>query len=105
MHLTLLTEGSKDELRRRLNAYVRAHPKRYIRVNWIFKLDECTLIAQLEDCGLEKAGSKEELALRLLKCVRDHPEEFLKFPLELGDLGHNKEPHRPSPWILSENGV
>jgi hypothetical protein len=56
-------------------------------------LDESTLRAELEDCGLEIAGNKEELALRLFKYVRDHPEEFL----ELGDIGHNKEPHRPFP--------
>jgi hypothetical protein len=55
------------------------------------------LRAKLEDCGLEMAGNKEELALHLFKYVRDHPEEFLEFPLELGDISHNKEPRRPFP--------
>jgi hypothetical protein len=38
----LSSEGSQDELWRRLNGYVRAHSKLYIRVNWIFRLDETT---------------------------------------------------------------
>jgi hypothetical protein len=96
-HLTLSTEGSRNELRRRLNKYVRAHPEQYIRVNWILQLDESTLRAKLEDCALRIPGSKEELALCLFKYIRDHPEKFLEFPLELGDIGHDKEPHIPFP--------
>jgi hypothetical protein len=77
--------------------YVRDLPEQYNRVNWIFQLDESTLRAELENCGLDIAGSKEELALRLFKYFRDHLEEFLEFPLELGDICHNKELHRPFP--------
>jgi uncharacterized protein YqgV (UPF0045/DUF77 family) len=35
-HMNLSVEGTRDELRRRLTEYVRAHPEQYIRVNWIF---------------------------------------------------------------------
>jgi hypothetical protein len=52
-HLPLSAEGSRGELRRRLNEYARAHSEQYIQVNWIFQLDESTLRAELEDCGLE----------------------------------------------------
>jgi hypothetical protein len=36
MRVNLSSEGSRDELCRRLNEYVRAHPQQYNRVNWIF---------------------------------------------------------------------
>ena len=65
--MNLSTEGSRDELRRRLTEYVRAHPEQYIRVNWIFQLDEVTLKAELEDCGLDVTGSKEDLNFRALQ--------------------------------------
>jgi hypothetical protein len=40
-------------------------------------LDESTLRAELEDCGLEIMGIKEDLALCLLQYACERPEEFL----------------------------
>jgi hypothetical protein len=95
--MNLSIEGTRDELRKRLSEYVRAHPEQYIRVNWILQLDEITLKAELEDCGLEVTGSKEDLALRLFQYVRDHPEEFSEFSAELGEVSQVTESQRPLP--------
>jgi hypothetical protein len=46
---------------------------------------------------IKDSGKQRGVSTPLIKCVRDHPEEFLAFPIELGDIGHNKEPHRPFP--------
>jgi hypothetical protein len=45
MRVNLSSQGSRDELHRRLNEHVSAQPEQYIRVNWIFQLDETTLRA------------------------------------------------------------
>jgi hypothetical protein len=62
----LQSEDSQDEPQKRLN----------VILNTI--LDESTLRAELEDCGLEIMGIKEDLALWLLQYAREHPEEFLE---------------------------
>jgi hypothetical protein len=87
-------EGSRDLLRKRLTEHVRAHPEKYIRVYWIFQLDEVTLIAELDYWGLEVAGAREDSALHLFQYVRDHPEEFLQFSSELGDVSQVCESRR-----------
>jgi hypothetical protein len=91
--VNLLSEGSWDELQRRLNEYVRAHAEHYIRVSWVFQFDETMLRAELKDCGLEITGLKEDLALCLFQYVRNHLEEFLAFPPELEVMGYVSERH------------
>ena len=72
----LQTEGSRDELRQRLLAYVRDNTQEFYPILWIFQLSEEGVREEIRDVGLSEEGTVGDLYYRLLQYVRTHPSEY-----------------------------
>ena len=75
--------GTRDELRRRVLEYARAHVEIYKPLLWVFQLNEEVLKEELEAVGQTTTGTHGDLLYRLLTYVREHGSEYV--PEELSE--------------------